>query len=485
MKHRYINRLKFLKTTVAVCALAAILGCMEPKSSNVSTRPNVLFIAVDDLNDWIGCLDGHPQAKTPNIDRLAANGVLFEQAYCAAPLCNPSRTSIMTGLRPSTTGIYSNWGLFREHPDFADWVTIPQYFRQHGYMAWTGGKIYHQPKGKYSDSVAWDHQYQTKVGTPYPPADKQYQHGLKGKFPTTWFNDGFDWAPIEETDEQTEDWKTADLAAQFLQEPHDKPFFLGCGIFRPHLRWYAPKKYFDMHPLEDIQLPAHIENDLDDVPALGIRLARKDFPIVKENGKWKEAVQAYLACTSFADACVGRVLDALEKSPHRDNTIVVLWGDHGYHVGTKEHFSKVTLWEEANRTPVIVLAPGTTKAGGRCSSPVSLVDLYPTLLDLCGLPERDDLDGRSFLPLIKNPEKEWPYPAVMTHWKNNHAVKDQRYRYISYRDGTEELYDHDNDQNEWTNLADDPKYDDVKKRLAEWLPKTNAEHFQPEPPENM
>ena len=484
-----MDRRRFLKLTVS-CAVVSSLTearcARRPAGPDRQKRYNVLFIAVDDLNDWVGCLGGHPQARTPNIDRLAGKGVLFEQAYCAAPLCNPSRTAVMTGLNPSTTGIYGNRAWFRDHPKFKDWETMPQYFRKHGYMAWTGGKIYHQPAGKWSDPAAWDKQYSRKMGTPPPPPGERYRHGMRGKFTNPfgqWLND---WAPIEQSDRETNDWRTADGAAQLLRQDHDKPFFLACGIYRPHLSWYAPRKYFHMHPIESVQLPPHKDNDLDDVPPMGRAMAGKAFKIIREHGQWKNAVQGYLAACSFADACVGHVLDALDRSRHRDNTIVVLWGDHGYHIGQKDHFSKSALWKEASRTPLIIHVPGVSKEGGRCKRPIGLVDLYPTLIELCGLPARDDLDGRSLAPLVRDPGKEWPYPALITHspyWYGvNHAIHSRRYHYICYRDGGEELYDNATDPHGWKNLADDPRYTEAKKALRKWLPQKNAKHFRPEPP---
>lgn len=387
----------------------------------------------------------------------------------------------MTGLNPSTTGIYGNKAWFRDYPKYKNWVTIPQYFRKHGYAAWTRGKIYHQAHGKWSDPIAWDKQYSTKTGTPFPPAKKRYLHGMKFSNPIV--QRLTDWAPIAQPDEETADWKTADLAANFLQQEHDKPFFLGCGIFRPHLSWYAPKKYFDMHPLDRIQLPVCIENDLDDVPPIGRRMSGESFNIIRKHGQWKNAVQGYLASCSFADACVGHVLNALEQSPHRDNTIIVLWGDHGCHIGEKNHFSKSALWKETSRTPLIIYAPGVSKPGS-CKRTVGLVDLYPTLIELCGLPQRDGLYGRSIAPLVREPEKDWPYPAIITHsphWYGaNHAIHSERYHYIHYRDGGEELYDNAVDPHGWKNLADDPKHARAKAELKKWLPKINAKHFRPD-----
>ena len=475
-----------LSLFVALCT--PITGVAQDNAAHAS-KPNVLFISLDDLNDWVGVLGGHPQAKTPNIDRLARQGVLFEQAYCAAPLCNPSRTAVMTGLRSSTTGIYGNAGSwFRDIPEYKNWVTLSQYFQQHGYMAWTGGKIYHQATGKFSDPIAWDKQYSLEMGTPAPPPEKQYLHGMRDKFSNTIVARLNDWAPIEESDEETADWRTATLAAEFLQKEHDKPFFLAVGILRPHLSWYIPQKYFDMHPLEEIQLPPYLESDLDDVPQKGreMALSGDTFDVIKANGQWKQAVQGYLAACSFADACLGVVLDALETSPHRDNTVVVFWGDHGYHIGEKRHFSKSALWEESTNTPLVIKAPGVSTKNTRSTRTVSLIDLYPTLIELCGLPPRDDLDGRSIAPLVKNPEMEWPYPAVITHspfWHGvNHAVRSEEYHYINYSDGGEELYDVAADPNGWTNVAHDPSYAEAKARLKAWLPKVNAPHFPPNLP---
>lgn len=473
----------------ATILASLILSCFSADAAkpqmDQTSRLNVLFLAVDDLNDWVGCLGGHPQAKTPNIDRLAKKGVLFEQAHAAAPLCSPSRTAIMTGLRPSTTGVYGNLNWFRDLPQYKDWVTIPQYFRQHGYLAWGGGKLYHMAHGKFSDPIAWDEQYSTRTGTFPPPKRQRYAHGLKFSNPI--LQRLIDWGPIEQPTEATPDWKTADGAARFLQRDHDKPFFLGCGIYMPHLPWYAPKKFFDMHPLEKVQLPPHKADDFDDIPPIGRRMAGEAGRIIRESGSWRKAVQGCLAADSFADACVGHVLDALERSQYRDNTIVVLWGDHGYDVGEKK-FAKSALWEQTTRTPLIIhvpkklFGPSSDAKATVCKRPVSLIDLYPTLIELCGLPPRDDLDGRSLVPLLRAPEAEWPYPAIITHsphwFGSNHAIRSERWHYIRYKDGGEELYDAANDPNQWNNLASDPKYAATKAKLRKWIPKKNAKHYR-------
>ncbi|MCG8528683.1 MAG: sulfatase [Opitutales bacterium] len=476
--------MKKLLSTLALMGLG--LGSLAVAEKSEEKKPfNVIMIAVDDLNNWVGELGGHPNAITPNMDKLAKKSTVFEHAYPAAPLCNPSRTAVLTGLHPANSGIYCNKGWFREKPGLEDWVTLPQYFQKHGYSTFGGGKLYHHPKGKMSDEVSWEVNYHRGVGTQNPPEERRYQHGLKGAFnDTSWyFNKALDWGHIDESKEETADWKTADGAVKILQQDHDKPFFIGVGIFRPHLTWYAPKEFFDMHPLEGVELPPYMENDLTDVPPIGRRLARKDFPVIKASGKWKEAVRAYLACTSFADACIGHLLDGLENSKYKDNTIVVLWGDHGWNLGEKDHWAKYALWEDTNQTPFFFYVPG--EKSSRVKHAVNLLDLYPTLVDLCGLPKNEEIDGRSLVQLIEKPKtKKWA-PSVTTHWKDNHAIVDQRYRYIRYRDGGEELYDHEIDPYEWVNRANDPEYKDVIERLAKWIPEHNEEHWDPEAPENM
>ena len=239
-----------------------------------------------------------------------------------------------------------------------------------------------------------------------------------------------------------------------------------------------------MHPLDEIEEPPFLASDLDDIPARGRVMAGVEFDIIQKAGKWKEGIQGYLAATSFADACIGHVLDALDSSEYRDNTLVVLWGDHGYHIGDKRHWAKSALWQQTTRTPLMVHMPAALSGSAEpqiCTRPVSLVDLYPTLVDLCGLPVRDGLDGRSFAKLVREPQTEWPYAAVITHspfWHGvNHAVRSEQYYYIRYRDGGEELYDMTTDPNQWLNLASDPAYSDEIGELKRWLPKTNAKHF--------
>ncbi|MBN1845368.1 MAG: sulfatase [Sedimentisphaerales bacterium] len=436
-------------------------------AANNDGRFNVLFIAVDDLNDWIGCLGGHPDARTPNIDKLAARGVLFGNAHCTAPACNPSRASLLTGIRPSTSGVYRNVNPWRASPVLKDAVTLPQHFMAHGYRAVGSGKIFHDA---FCDPASWHEYWPAK--TKQRPADPLPAGRPLNGIPKTAH---FDWGPVPADKTQMGDWKVTDYVIGQLGQKHDQPFFLACGLFRPHLPWYVPPEYFDKYPLDTITLPTINENDLDDVPPLGRKMAGgRDHNHVIQYHQWRKAVQGYLASIRFADDCVGRVIDALDQSDYADNTIIVFWADHGWHLGEKLHWRKFALWEEATHNPLLFVVPGVTKPNQRCTRPVSLIDIYPTLVDLCGLGPAGHLEGQSLRPLLEDPQKTWDRPALTTHGKDNHSIRSERWRYIRYADGTEELYDHENDPLEWKNLAADPKYNDMKNQLARWLPRQNA-----------
>jgi arylsulfatase A-like enzyme len=296
----------------------------------------------------------------------------------------------------------------------------------------------------------------------------------------------FDWGPVDCRDEDMGDWKIAEWAVSELKKKHDKPFFLAPGFIRPHLPWYAPRKYFDMYDEKKIAMPKVKEDDLDDVPKQGRHFATRsgDHKAVLEYGQWRKAVQAYLACISFTDACVGRIVDALDASEYAKNTIVVLWSDHGWHLGEKLHWRKFALWEEATRNPFLMVVPGVTKPNGRCERTVDYMNIYPTMIELCGLPKREGLEGVSMVPLLKDPKAKWDRPALTTYERGNHSVRSERWRYIRYYDGTEELYDHNNDELEWTNLASKPEYAKVKSELAAWLPKSDAPDAPTERPRN-
>jgi len=460
------TRRQFLSTALKGAAYAfgavgtkRVLGAKE--RSVGCAKPNILFIAVDDLNDWVGCLAGHPDVRTPNIDRLAKRGVLFTHAYCSAPACNPSRASLLTGILPSTSGVYHNDQPWR--PAMPDVVTIPQHFMAHGYHVVGGGKIFH---GAYPDPASW-HEYIKQGPDPMPPL--RPLNGIRGA-------GHFDWGPMDVSDEEMGDTRIVRWATDYLKRRHDRPFFLGCGLFRPHLPWYVPRKYFELYPPEKVTLPKVNEDDLDDVPPMGKQIAKPegDHKRVLETDNWRKAISAYLASISFTDANIGRLLDALDSSPYARNTVTVLWGDNGWHLGEKLHWRKFALWEEATHVPLIIVARKIAKAGAKCRRPVSLIDIYSTLVELCGLLPRKGLGGRSLVPLLKNPSADWERPALTTHGRNNHSVRSERWRYIRYRDGSEELYDYRNDPLEWVNLAEKPEWTEVKRELARWLPEVNA-----------
>lgn len=441
--------------------------------------PNVLFIALDDLNDWVGVLGGHSQTKTPNIDRLAARGMLFANAHTASPSCNPSRTALLTGLPPSSSGVYDNPHDWRRAPRLRGLPTLPEHLRAAGYRTRGGGKIFHAhtyyEQGFYglNKPSAW-HEF-------FPSKERQLPFEIR---PRGWPANGnpglifslFDWSPVEVSDDGMGDGMVVQWAERQLRDAGDDPLFLAVGIYRPHLPWYVPPRYFDLHPLEKVELPPFREDDLEDVPerARGGISVRPHQWVLEDPIRWRQGVQGYLASISFADAMVGRLIDALDRSGRADETIVVLWSDHGFHLGTKGRWRKFTLWEESTHVPLIVVAPGVTTAGARTDAPVSLMDVYPTVADLTGVGSPGHVEGRSLRRLIENPRAEWPHAAVTTWGFGTHAVRDRRWRYIRYETGEEELYDHDSDPEEWENRADDPSLSVIKERLRRFLPQVNA-----------
>jgi arylsulfatase A-like enzyme len=449
-------------------------------------RPDVLFIAIDDLNDWVGVLGGHPQAITPNIDALAARGMLFTNAHTAAPLCNPSRTALMSGLRPSTSGVYQNAPDWRPLEIFEDIRTLPGHFQDAGYRTYGAGKLFHagtfNPNSYFgfNDTTAWDAFYPS-LARQVPDEIRPHVRPANGNPQSV----NFDWGTVSADDRAMGDGQVVAWSQQQLLVETGKPRFNAVGIYRPHLPWYLPQKYFDLHPLENIRLPATIENDLDDISeiaqAQGIT-SNNMRPMelhkwVLEAGAWREGVRAYLASISFADAMLGQLLSTLEQSGRSDSTIIVLWSDHGWHLGEKARWRKSTLWRESTRVPLIIVAPGITQPGSSSDVPVSLMDLYPTLTELTGLETPGHIEGESLVPLLNDPQAPRDRAAVVTTFGyRNHAVTGNRYRYITYSDGNEELYDIQTDPNEWTNRADDPLLAGVKAALIEWLP----EHDEPD-----
>lgn len=432
---------------------------LAESNAEADEQPNVLFISVDDLNDWVGVLGGYGAVQTPNLDRLAARGVTFSQAYSPAPLCNPSRSAVLTGYYPTTSGVYKNTEDWRVA--VPDAVTLPELFRENGYETVGGGKILH-----WNDRAIWD-EYYPRIADPEPTAEvRQSDDNSTGIL---------SWGAVNVPDEEMNDHRITSWAADYLHEQHDSPFFLAAGVFRPHVPLDVPQAYFDLYPLDQIVLPETLEGDLDDLPAAGRALAETDslHLDLEEAGNRERVVQAYLASVTFADAQIGRLLDALESSEYADNTVVALWSDHGMHFGEKDHWKKGTLWEEATRVPMIVAGPGVAQPGSVSDHPVDLVNIYPTLADLCDLPVDESLDGVSLRPLLEDPDAEWNRPALMS-FRDANAVRHEHWRYIRYGDGSEELYDHQTDPNEWTNLANDPIYEWVKQDLASMLPESMA-----------
>lgn len=457
-------------TAGALLAISSFFLESSISAAEKKSQPNVLFIAIDDLNDWEGCMGGHPQAQTPHMDKLAARGTLFANAHCQAPLCNSSRTSLMTGLRPTTTGVYCLQPWFRTMDKFKDHVTLPQQFKKAGYTTYTTGKIYHggyppRPQRK----AEYDH-WGPGAGVGARPEQKLVETPF-GNHPLV------DWGTFPHKDEDKGDWKVASWAVEQLEAAPDEPFFMSVGFFLPHVPCYATQKWFDLYPPDDLIMPNVPADDRADVPHfswyLYWYLPEVRLSWLKQQNQWKPLVRAYLASVSFVDSQVGRVLDALEATGKADNTIVVLWSDHGWHLGEKDISGKNTLWHESTRVPLIFAGPGVEQ-GAVCKQPAELLDIFPTLIDLCDLDERTDLEGHSLLPQLQNHEAQRKWPAITTHNPGNHSVVTDRWRYIHYADGSEELYDIINDPDEWENVADDPQFAKIKGELQKWYPRKDA-----------
>lgn len=444
---------------------------------------DVLFIAVDDLNDWVGYLGGHPQAQTPNIDRLAARGMAFMSAQSPSAVCHAARTAILTGLRPSTTGIYGNAPDWRGLEIFDDKQSLPRFFRSNGYTTNGAGKIFHahtyveSGMTGFNDPNGWDAFYPS-IERQLPDEFGPYSIPANGAS----YGRSFDWAGLVAEDSALGDGQVTAWVSDRLRESAAGPRFLAAGIYRPHLPWYVPQQYFDMFPLDEVVLPPHPDGDLDDLSDAAKQSVFNSNEIhewILETGRWDEAVQAYLASIAYADAMVGRLIDALDASGRGDRTIIVLWGDHGFHLGEKERWRKFTLWKESLHVPFVIVAPGVTTVGTTSAAPVSLLDIYPTLAELTGLNKPDYLEGNSLLPLLEDPALAWDHPTLSTHGYENHAVVSGTYKYIRYADGSEELYDVRSDPYEWDNLAGDASFDSEKQKLAAFLPTEPAPPARP------
>ncbi|MGC6467818.1 MAG: sulfatase [Akkermansiaceae bacterium] len=453
-----------------------------------ASKPHVLFIAVDDLNDYISPLANHPGVLTPNFERLARQSVTFANAHCAAPACHPSRVAVMTGVHPVKSGLYRN--LFgahgprwrRESPVLADAVVLSKHFSNHGYHSAGAGKIFHTlqwtPGDSQNDPEAWD-EYRgdplDPISADWPrPEFKHHQnHGFTGRRPLS--HHLFGAAALPQREDSYGDHLIVDWAIEKLRTTPTQPQFIAVGLFRPHIPFEVPRKYFDLHPLDEIRLPEHLDNDLEDARPAD-RLAWHQWVI--DNEQWKPLMQGYLASISYLDHQLGRLLDALDASPSKDDTIVVLWSDHGFHIGEKSNWEKFALWHQTTNTPLFIQVPGGRMAGRKCHQPVTLTDLYPTLCELAGLPTPGQCTGTSLVPLLNDPDHEGPTPSLTSFVFNrdletrepSHALSDDRYRYISYPDGFEELYDLQSDPHEFTNLAGLPDHKDRILKFRKHLP---------------
>jgi len=498
------------KLLIPLFMVFLLYSCSTGKRKPITIQnPNVLFIAVDDLNDWIGKMGGHPQAITPNLDRLVKQGVFFANAHASQPVCTASRNSLMSGLHPATTGWYGSIAEMRKSYDavMKENKMLPEYFRDHGYKTMSVGKIFHNGESDYPERTDgfWD-EYAPHFWSDMDPAIKENGFGYRGymfyPFPkkggqlvqvygedtiqnhyraTNRFyslcGGPLDKQDIPEAgmyDEQIANW-----AVNQLNKKHQKPFFLAVGFLRPHVPYTAPRKYFDMYDTSKFMVPEIPQDEMSDIPIMGKAIAYGYTPkggwadVSAKPGLLKELVHSYLACVTFTDDQVGKILAALEQSPYAENTVVVLWSDHGQHLGEKRHFRKQALWEESTRVPLVFSFPKKLKPGV-CNEPVSLLDLYPTLVDLGGLPMNDKLDGNSLVPLIEGPGKKWEYPVLSVWGYRNYSIRSKHWRYIRYRDGTEELYDHRKDPGEHINLASDPQYEKIIEEHKKWLPETDA-----------
>jgi arylsulfatase A-like enzyme len=459
--------------------------------SRAESKPNVLFLAVDDMNDWVGSLGATPRAITPNLDRLAARGVNFTNAHTAGVFCAPSRAAIFSGQFASTTGCYSIPNYFVHHPEIE---ALQMSFSKAGYTTLGAGKLFHHPAGAI-DQRGWNefflrNQFQKEGGwaleswseeTPFP-----------NPFPASIYNKGkevtgglfLEWGTIpNEKEEEMADTIRINWAVDQLNKKHDKPFFLACGIYAPHYPNYCPQKYFDLYDPAKIELPPYKEDDLADLPPKIRRQKenrkRQHHDKLVEMDAVEDAIHGYLACISYADAMMGRVLDALESSPYADNTIVVFWSDHGYHHGEKGNWGKHTLWERTPNVPFIWAGPGVSE-GAKTDVTASLIDMYPTLAELCGLPKpQQELEGVSLASTLKNPSTATDRHVYLPYLTpGEYAIIHRDWRYIRYGEDGEELYDLREDPHEWSNLASDKKYASVKAELAKLAPKSFAD---PEP----
>ena len=469
-------------------------SCDEVQEKS-AVPPNILMISIDDLNNWIEPMGGHPQAITPHLSSFAEESVMFSNSYCASPSCNPSRTALMTGKHPYVTGLYSNPQIWRHV--LPDEVTLPEYFKQAGYWVGGAGKNFHN---NMPDPRSWDEYYPSKIRhmpeyfLPVYDSSSDSKHFAKTDnelreddpkgvtFNMPVFNKmyiAFDFEPLPFKTEETGDYSSVEWISNQLKKKHDKPFFLACGLYRPHLPWYVPQEFYEKFPLDKVQLPKIYDNDWADLPELAKKTASRGeyHRHVTEARLWKSAVRGYLASINYADNLVGKLLKALEESEYSDNTIVIIYSDHGWQLGEKQHWRKFALWENVINTVLMIKVPKAadrlpvgSQNGYTCERNVSLVDIFPTLTELCGLNQKEGITGNSLVPLLEDPSIEWDFPVITSLGDNHYSVRKDQWHYINYDDKEEELYNLSEDPEEWQNLAGESSYDDTKQKLKKLIP---------------
>jgi len=499
-----------LITRLSLSCAFIVPALADTPTKEKSSRPNVLFIACDDMNDWVGFLKGHPDTRTPNMDRLAKRGIIFNRAYCASPICGPSRAAVLTGLKPETSGVYNNQGTYVDKVPNA--VTLPKFFKNNGYFVMGAGKInhamgcvipdnYHEfgpdagaiggpftweelnmnpgKKVKRKDIAGISDDIKSGITKNIYPGKEIARGTLKHTLPLNGIDNRtdrpangyntFDWGPVSVTDNEMPDGKMAAWAEKKLKNHYTVPFFMAVGFYRPHQPWYAPAKYFKPFEGRQLSLPPTIANDLGDCGEAARQYSHYpwsgSFATVLKHKQWQDAIRGYLASIHFVDAQVGRLLDALDNSPYADNTIIVLWSDHGWELGEKEHWGKHSPWEGSMRVPMVIVPPKNQKLPSKKSDAfASLLDLYPTLADMCGLKVPKNLDGKSLSPVIKGSETKVRDHIVTTLGRSTFCIRKENLKLIRYYDGSEELYDLGKDPHEFSNIIDNKTY---SKQLTE------------------
>lgn len=459
------------RTPRLLMVIVALVGCVAGvHAADEPSKPNVLFLICDDLNCDLSCY-GHPLVKSPNIDRLAQRGVRFEHAYCQYPLCGPSRASFMSGLYPDQTLIHRNAIYLREHVPNAK--TMSQMFRDAGYFATRIGKIYHYNVPKHIGTAGHDDPYSWNY-TINPRGRDVDDEPLIFSLRKGQFGGTLSWLAAEGTDAEQTDGIAADAAiAQLRKHAAEKtPFFMAVGLYRPHTPYVAPKKYFEMYPLEDIVVPTVPDGYLDTIPKPAkASLTRKKDQLNLPDKLARQAIQAYYASITFADAQLGRILDALEQTGLDDNTVVLFTSDHGYHMGEHGHWQKTTLFENAAHVPLIIAGPGTTAAGQSAGCPAEMVDFYPTLASLTGLKPPKYVSGVDLTPALRDASAT-PRQSAFTQYANGYSLRTDRYRYTEWGAGGSEgaeLYDHKSDPYEMKNLASSSNHAGIVTDLSERL----------------